>query len=639
MLDKATRDYLRDFLTQEHSKQLSNLTDTDNILEIDVSGDQYLSDTIRGKGVLIGLEELAVDVAQNQGNMITRVRIKLFGLTQFNKIRKLKAKDIGKLVKIRGLVNRASEIRPMYISAAFKCRECGQLSPQYPQESSVLKPPTKCTSCKNRTFDVSDEDSDFRDSQQLRVQELPSDIPSGQTPRNIEILVLEEDIIQKARCGDLVEIIGVARVKAIQKRGTSSRFTRHYIEANNIEKKRKEPEAIEITEEDEVTIKELAKNPDVCQILTASVAPSLYGLEDIKEGCIYLLFGGVAKRTGNLKIRGNINILVVGDPSTGKSQILQAVVRVAPLALYTSGRGTTAAGLTAAVIRESSEHFTLEAGVMVLADKGIACIDEVDKMRAEDRVAMHEALEQQTVSIDKGDIHQTLNARTSVLAAGNPTMGKYDLYKTVKENLSNLPETFFSRFDLIFITKDYPERDSDARMSEHVLNIHRDVPEGVSIELIQKYISFAKRLKPKLTKEAKRMLNDYYVKVRGAITEGAIGITLRQLESLVRISEAHARIRLSEKATVEDVEAAIKLFSKSVEQVGIDQREGKSNKTVRGKMEIMLSVLCEETERNDLFIAMQRDHNVSPFDAGKVLNRLLEEGRVFETKSGFFKKV
>ncbi len=246
-------------------------------------------------------------------------------------------------------------------------------------------------------------------------------------------------------------------------------------------------------------ILELAKDPWIHRKIINSIAPSIYGYEHVKEAIMYLLFGGVPKTLTDITIRGEINALFVGDPGTAKSQLLQYVARIAPRGLYTSGRGTTAAGLTAAVIREKGGGMSLEAGALVLADKGIACIDEMDKMRQEDRVAIHEAMEQHTVSVAKGGIVATLNARTAILAAANPSLGRYEPHRTVAENIS-LPVTILSRFDLIFVLRDTPDKEIDSKMSEHILEIHRKgtppTETPIPPDLLRKYISYAKTIKP-----------------------------------------------------------------------------------------------------------------------------------------------
>jgi replicative DNA helicase Mcm len=334
------------------------------------------------------------------------------------------------------------------------------------------------------------------------------------------------------------------------------------------------------------------------------------------------------------------------------------VAKIAPRGLYTSGRGTTAAGLTAAVLRDKSGGMTLEAGALVLADKGIASIDEMDKMRKEDRVAIHEVMEQQTVSVAKAGIVATLNARTSILAAANPTLGRYDPYRTVGENIS-LPVTILSRFDLIFILRDVPEKTRDAKMTEHILNLHRTgvapVEPPIEADLFRKYVSYAKKIKSVLTQEAMDRLKDFYLLMRAASeTEGTpVAITARQLESLVRIAEARARVALREKVTLEDAERAIDIMTISLEQVGIDISSHQFDidiimtgkpKSLRDKLSIILGLITsmeKETgmvDKERLMERLQTEYDILAGDAERFIGQMLKEGTLFAPRDGFLKK-
>lgn len=339
------------------------------------------------------------------------------------------------------------------------------------------------------------------------------------------------------------------------------------------------------------------------------------------------------------------------------SQLLQYTTRIAPRGLYTSGRGTTAAGLTAAVLR-AKEGMILEAGALVLADKGIASIDEIDKMRPEDRVAIHEAMEQQIVSVAKGGIVATLNARTSILAAANPALGRYDPYRTVAENIA-LPITILSRFDLIFVLRDVPEKEADTKMTEHILDLHRTgkapVESPIPPTLLRKYISYAKNLKPALTSEALDRLKDFYLTMRSASeTEGTpIAITARQLESLVRIAEARARATLRKEILAEDAEAAIAIVKRSLEEVGIDVTSRKYDidiimtgkpKSLRDRLQVVLGKIIDmekETgmvEKSELLERLETEHEIVGPEAERLIGQLLREGTIYSPKNGYLKK-
>jgi len=344
--------------------------------------------------------------------------------------------------------------------------------------------------------------------------------------------------------------------------------------------------------------------------------------------------------------------------NTAKSQLLQYVSRIAPRGLYTSGRGTTAAGLTAAVVREKSGGMVLEAGALVLADKGIAAIDEIDKMRPEDRVAIHEALEQHTVSVAKGGIVATLNARAAVLAAANPALGRYDPYRNITDNI-NLPVTLLSRFDLLFIMKDVPEPDSDSRMSEHILALHRlkSPPEEPPLppEMLRKYVAYAKRIEPVLTEEAINELRQYYLKMRSlsGSAESPVAITPRQLEALVRLSEARARCFLRDRVEVEDARTIIRLMTISLQDVGIDTTTGKIDidvimtgkpKSLRDKMQVVLSTFADLekqlgiVEDSTLFQALSRKVDITDDEARRLVDQLVREGILYSPKPGHLKR-
>jgi replicative DNA helicase Mcm len=663
--------FLELFKTEKYRQRISQLAvsgKTSLIVEFEdiLTFDHRLADQLLGKpdeylkhADNAAQNQLAIEAPEYAEKQ--KITVRIVRLLEPTPLRKLGAAHIGKLVMIEGIVVRSTPVRPMVMRAAFKCRGCGNIT-YVEQTGPFLKAPFACAdpSCRRKgPFDFVQEESTFIDSQDLRVQERPEDLPPGQLPRTLHVKLVGSEIVDVARPGDHVSIVGIVRAAAptMPKVGKLRTFVLH-LDTNSIEVLGKEPEATLPSPEEEKQILELAKDPWIHRKIINSIAPSIYGYEHVKEAIMYLLFGGVPKTLPDISIRGELNILLVGDPGTAKSQLLQYVARVAPRGLYTSGRGTTAAGLTAAVIREKGGGMSLEAGALVLADKGIACIDEIDKMRPEDRVAIHEAMEQHTVSVAKGGIVATLNARTAILAAANPALGRYEARRTIAENIS-LPVTILSRFDLIFVLRDVPNKEIDGRMSEHILEIHRrglsPVEPPIPLELLRKYISYAKTIKPVLTGEALQRLKDFYLAMRSASeSEGSpIAITARQLESLIRLAEARARAALRTEVLAEDAEAAINIMKRSLEEVGIDLSSYKFDidlimtgkpKSLRDKLQVLLSVLTEMekeigmVDRAALINKLEAEYKIPRIEAERLINQLLREGTIYEPREGYLKK-
>ena len=614
--------------------------------------DEYLEYIDRSSWAQLKIED------PEYAEIIKRLRVRFRKLPEKHPLRKIGAENIGRLLSIDGIIVRSTSVKPLLLKAAFQCRKCNAMS-YVEQAGTLMRGPGVCAHCRSKIFEFMEKQSTFMNSQEIRIQERPEDLPPGQLPRAIDIK-LSEDLVDIARPGDRVSITGVARgQQEFVGRKARLRTFELLLDANYVDIVGKEVEVVEITPDDERQIKELAKDPFIHRKLISSLAPSIYGYGDIKEAVLYLLFGGVPKRLPDgVLIRSEINVLLVGDPGVAKSQLLQYVARIAPRGLYTSGRGTTAAGLTAAVVREKSGGMVLEAGALVLADKGVACIDEMDKMRPEDRVAIHEALEQHTVSIAKGGIVATLNARAAVLAAANPSLGRYDPYRNITDNIS-LPVTLLSRFDLLFIMKDVPEADSDSRMSEHILTIHmlKTTPEEPPLipDILRNYIAYAKRIEPMLTEESVNEIRQYYLKMRSmsGSTESPVAITPRQLEALVRLSEARARSFLRDRVESEDARAIIRLMTLSLQDVGIDTTTGKMDidvimtgkpKSLRDKMQDVLSTFADLekqlgiVEDSTLYQALSRKPDITDEEARRLVDQLVKEGILYSPKPGHLKR-
>ena len=590
--------------------------------------------------------------------MIKKIRVRFRKLPERYSLRKVGQAQLSKLLLVDGIIVRATPVRPLVTRAAFQCRKCNSLT-FVEQSGLVMREPELCGRCRSKLLDFMEKQSTFINSQELRMQERPEDLPPGQLPRAIDVKLFE-DLVDVARPGDRISLTGIVRAQQeVLSRGTRLRTFDLFLDANFLDISGKETEIVEITVEEEAQILEMAKDPWIHRKLLSSLAPSIYGYDVIKEAILYLLFGAVHKTLPDgVRIRGDVNVLLIGDPGTAKSQLLQYVARVAPRGLYTSGRGSTAAGLTAAVVREKSGGLVLEAGALVLADKGVCSIDEIDKMRPDDRVAIHEAMEQQTVSIAKGGIVATLNARASVLAAANPALGRYEPYKNITENI-NLPVTILSRFDLIFIMRDAPDSEVDTRMSEHILTLHRvgAPPQEAPLtpQMFRKYVSYSRGVSPVLTEEASNALRDFYLRMRSTSTtaDSPIAITPRQLEALIRLSECRARSFLRDKVTVEDTDAIIRLMTISLQHVGIDTSTGKVDidvimtgkpKSLRDRMQTILStvaVMERETgtvQESKLYEELSKTAGLSEGEAQTLVNQLIRDGILYSPKPGQLKR-
>ena len=533
------------------------------------------------------VESESPEFAKSKGKFHVRVQ----GLFDTTKIRDIKTIYMNKLVQVDGIITRMKPVRSRMIKAVYRHEKEGcNAEFQWPyDEDEVLEDriekPTQCPICgeSGGRFVLLRDKSIYVDWQEITLQERPEEVPGGQMPRSITV-ELTEDLVDIARPGDVVTVVGIVKPSPVAGNDKVPYFELK-VEAISIAVSEKALEEVAITREDEEKIREMAKDPWIREKVIASVAPTIYGHWDLKEAIALQLFGGTPKVTPDgTRIRGDIHVLFVGDPGVAKSQLLQSASRIAPRSVYTSGKGSTAAGLTAAVLKDpkTSEYF-LEAGALVLADGGLAIIDEFDKMRPEDRVSIHEAMEQQTVSISKAGIVARLNARASVLAAGNPRYGLYDPQRSFIDNV-NLPPTVLSRFDLIFVVKDLIAMEHDKRLARYILDVHSDlakyVPE-IDPQLLKKYIIYAKRYsRPKLTEEAKSIIESFFVTMRSSASkyggEGQVPVpvTARQLEALVRLSEAHARMALKDRVEAEDAEEAVRLMLSFLGSVGFDVESG-----------------------------------------------------------------
>jgi replicative DNA helicase Mcm len=627
--------------------------------EITHKPDEYLE--AFNEAVLSVLREIHPDYEQE---IHEKIRVRIGNYTVQKGLREINADLINKLVSISGMVVRSSEVKPLAKKVAYKCTNCNTVT-EAQLKGLVMKKPVKCPACSEKELEMDPESSLFIDFQMVRLQELPEDLPAGQLPHYIEVTVMS-DLVDQCRPGDRIILTGIIRIEQEQlaPQAKTSLF-RLRMEGNNIEflggragsKDTRSVERIMISTEDERQIRTIASKPDAYEKLIASFAPHIYGHEPIKEAILLLIVGSVTKRLedGSTR-RGDINVLLVGDPGTAKSEMLKFTAKIAPRGLYTSGRGSTAAGLTAAVIRDKSGIMMLEAGAVVLGDQGIVCIDEFDKIKPEDRSALHEVMEQQTCSVAKGGIVATLNARTSILSASNPIYGKYDPYKNITENV-NLPVPLLTRFDLIFIVRDSPDKEKDNLVASHILEIHRDTEQAarpaIDIDLFSKYLSYAKQIEPALTPEAIDIVRSYYMDMRRIESEGMITVTPRQLEGLIRLASARARLLLKDVVDAEDAQRAIYLVDQMMRTAGVDVNTGKTDfgvlygkpQSVVSKEKTFMELFRGLTgaENNDVEDKVLVDELVktgkfSDEEARKYIQKFNREGQIFERRPGFWAK-
>ncbi|MCO5571154.1 hypothetical protein L7F22_024888 [Adiantum nelumboides] len=574
------------------------------------------------------------------------VQVGFEGQFGFHKLspRELLAPFIGGLVCVEGIVTKCSLVRPKVVKSVHFCPSTGDFtSREYRDITSNTGLPT------GSVYPTRDDLGNllvtefglckYRDHQTISMQEMPENSAPGQLPRSIDVVV-EDDLVDICKPGDRVTVVGIYKAVAGKTKGSVNGVFRTIIVANNIAQLNKEINTPIFTNEDIKNIKKIGNRQDAFDLLGESLAPSICGHAWIKKAVVLQLLGGVEKNLKNgTHIRGDINMMMVGDPSVAKSQLLRAIMNIAPLAISTTGRGSSGVGLTAAVTsdQETGER-RLEAGAMVLADRGVVCIDEFDKMNDLDRVAIHEVMEQQTVTIAKAGIHASLNARCSVVAAANPIYGTYDRSITPTKNIG-LPDSLLSRFDLLFIVLDQMDADIDRQISEHVLRMHRYrspsesagmlIMEGTSrtledeeaevataifvkynrllhgerrvrqakretltIKFLKKYIHYAKsRHQPVLSDEASEQIASAYAEMRNASADnksggGTLPITARSLETIIRLSTAHAKLKLRNQVLKADVDAALKVLNFAVyhkELTDMEHREQERERELERK--------------------------------------------------------
>ncbi|ELQ44247.1 MCM DNA helicase complex subunit [Pyricularia oryzae] len=544
-------------------------------------------------------DEVAMDVVlihyPDYERIHSEIHVRIFDLPVHYTLRQLRQSHLNCLVRVSGVVTRRTGVFPQLKYVKVDCTKCGVTLGPFQQESNVEVKVTYCQNCQSRgPFTLNSEKTVYRNYQKLTLQESPGTVPAGRLPRQRDVVLLW-DLIDKAKPGEEIEVTGTYRNNYDAQLNNRNGFPvfATILEANNIVKAHDQLAGFRMTEEDEQEIRKLSKDPQIVDKIINSIAPSIYGHTDIKTAVALSLFGGVAKTAKGLHhVRGDINVLLLGDPGTAKSQVLKYAEKTAHRAVFATGQGASAVGLTASVRRDPlTSEWTLEGGALVLADKGTCLIDEFDKMNDQDRTSIHEAMEQQTISISKAGIVTTLQARCGIIAAANPIGGRYNSTIPFSSNVE-LTEPILSRFDILCVVRDTVDPAEDERLARFIVGSHsRSHPttmaqsqtadgsmevehdseqadtqgserkkEGeIPQDLLRKYIKYAReRCSPKLYHMDEDKVARLFADMRReSLATGAYPITVRHLEAIIRISEAFCRMRLSEYCTAQDIDRAI----------------------------------------------------------------------------------
>ena len=653
-----------DFYKKEVGSSLRKAT---NVIYIDFLKLSEFSNVL-AEQILSNPEETfgIVELAIEESGLVNNARVRLFNLPKSLeiKVRNIRSKNLDELIVIEGIIRQSSDVRPQVVNAKFECPSCGTIISVLQMEKK-FREPSRCSCGRKGSFKLISKE--MVDTQRLVIEESPESLSGGEQPKRINVFV-KEDLVEpkmeeKTTPGSRIKIIGVLKEVPVplSTGGLSTRFE-IAIEANNIIPLEETFEELDITEEDERQILELSEDPQILEKLARSIAPSVWGYEEIKKALVFQLFGGVSKtHSEGQKSRGDIHILLIGDPGVAKSVTLIFIAEISPKGRYVVGKSASGAGLTATVVRdEYLRGWALEAGAMVLSNKGIVCIDELEKMDPQDRSAMHEAMEQQTITISKANVQATLRAETSVLAAANPKFGRFDPYQSIAQQI-DLPPTLINRFDVIFTLRDIPNKVKDEKIATHVLSEHQSEGKEMIIprEIFRKYVAYAKqRYFPKLSDEAVEEIKRFYVELRNkpVSSEAAlkpIPISARQLQALIRMAEACAKLKLKKMVTKADAKEAIELMKYYLMQVGYDYEsktfdiDKATTGMTTGRRSKIIEVFRKITELEDRLgkmipieeIEKEFEGKITTIEIDEAIIELKKKGDLYEPRKVFISKV
>ncbi len=586
-------------------------------------------------------------------------------------VQDISARNIREMIALKGTVTKRAEVKHKVKVAVFVCQNCDAKN-KVPMTKNADTPKV-CDSCKRPTLKLAEDESYFVDVQWAQAQELLERLKGGSPPAHIDLL-LEDDMVNSITPGDTVDITGIMRIRPQAKgkgKGESSQIYERYLDVVYVKNTQKDFEELETSKEEERQIRELGGDPKIFELMQNSVAPGIYGHDEVKDALVLQLFGGTPGKSmpGGSPIREDMHILLIGDPGSAKTRFLQYICNLAPKSIYVSGKSATGAGLTATAEKDElgDGGWTLKAGALVIASGGIAGVDEFDKIEDSERAAMHEVMESQTVSVAKAGIVATFKAKTAILAAANPKFGRFDP-KELPGKQFDIPPTILSRFDLIFPIIDVLDEEKDSRLAKHLLAIHKSAAEiggvgvienesekpGMANELLRKYVSYARlHVRPVLTDQATEKIRSYYVGLRKTGEGGSVPITPRYIEGLVRLSEASAKVRLSNTVESADADRAIKLMDYMLDKVSRDRETGKLDidilatgrpKSQVDKLNEILSIARRMQEQLGAveiarLVEQAVDRKIDEITARRLVDDLIYKGELYKIKPGFVKLV